>query len=163
MDFIERPKQVNRAQKNYLTNEKYQDFSEKQFNNIYDYLDNFLRNLESKEKVLFNNLSNTSTTITLSDSVANYDEIEVFYRGTRENKAIRGSQKITDANGNYININWLFRVGTANKGSTTLYKVNGNTIALETGSQYEFSNGSVVSTNTNNNIYITKVIGRKEN
>lgn len=39
MDLIQRPKKVERSQKNYLTNEKYQDYAEKQFKTIYDYLD----------------------------------------------------------------------------------------------------------------------------
>ena len=34
--MIERPKQVQRAFKNYLSNEQYQQYSEEQFNNIYD-------------------------------------------------------------------------------------------------------------------------------
>lgn len=39
MEKIQRPKKVNRVDKNYLTNEKYQDYAETQFKNIYDYLD----------------------------------------------------------------------------------------------------------------------------
>lgn len=39
MDLIKRPKKVERGQKNYLTNEKYQDYAENQFKTIYDYLD----------------------------------------------------------------------------------------------------------------------------
>lgn len=37
--MIKRPKQVERSQKSYLSNERYQDFAEQQFKNIYDYLD----------------------------------------------------------------------------------------------------------------------------
>lgn len=37
--MIKRPKQVERSQKSYLSNEKYQDYAEQQFKNIYDYLD----------------------------------------------------------------------------------------------------------------------------
>lgn len=42
MDLIKRPKQVQRAEKAYLSNEKYQDFSEQQFKNIYEYLDTII-------------------------------------------------------------------------------------------------------------------------
>ena len=38
--MIERPKKVQRADKNYQTSEQYQIFAEQQFNNIYNYLDN---------------------------------------------------------------------------------------------------------------------------
>jgi len=37
--MIKRPKQVERSQKSYLSNERYQDFAEQQFKTIYDYLD----------------------------------------------------------------------------------------------------------------------------
>lgn len=36
---VKRPKKVQRGQRNYLTNERYQDYSEQQFKNIYDALD----------------------------------------------------------------------------------------------------------------------------
>lgn len=37
--MIKRPKQVERSQKSYLSNERYQDYAEQQFKTIYDYLD----------------------------------------------------------------------------------------------------------------------------
>ena len=54
MDLIQRPKKVERSQKNYLTNEKYQDYSEKQFKNIYDYLDETGGNITD----ILNNMKN---------------------------------------------------------------------------------------------------------
>ena len=36
---IKRPTKVQKGQKNYLTNERYQDYAENQFKTIYDYLD----------------------------------------------------------------------------------------------------------------------------
>lgn len=39
MEKIKRPKTVEKSQKNYLSNEKFQEFSEQQFQNIYNKLD----------------------------------------------------------------------------------------------------------------------------
>ena len=37
--MIKRPKKVQKIEKGYLSNEKYQDYAENQFKTIYDYLD----------------------------------------------------------------------------------------------------------------------------
>lgn len=49
MEKIKRPKKVEKAQKNYLTNEKYQEFSENQFNIIYDKIDDIIEIINRKE------------------------------------------------------------------------------------------------------------------
>lgn len=51
--MIKRPKKVQKGERNYLSNEKYQDYSEQQFNNIYNYLDN-------QDTVISKSYSNTS-------------------------------------------------------------------------------------------------------
>lgn len=47
MDKVKRPKKVNRQEKVYLTNEKYQEYAEIQFKAIYDKLDEIVENLNS--------------------------------------------------------------------------------------------------------------------
>jgi hypothetical protein len=47
MDLIKRPKKVQRAEKGYLTNEKYQDFAESQFKIMYDKVDEISGVIES--------------------------------------------------------------------------------------------------------------------
>lgn len=47
MDLIKRPKKVAKQEKAYLTNEKYQDFAEKQFKEIYDKLDEIVKKINS--------------------------------------------------------------------------------------------------------------------
>lgn len=47
MDKVKRPKKVNRQEKVYLTNEKYQEYAETQFKAIYDKLDEIVENLNS--------------------------------------------------------------------------------------------------------------------
>lgn len=46
MDLIKRPKQVQRTEKAYLSNEKYQDYAESQFKNIYDKADEIVKTIE---------------------------------------------------------------------------------------------------------------------
>lgn len=47
MDLIKRPKKVQRAEKGYMTNEKYQDYSEDQFKIIYDKTDEIIEKIAS--------------------------------------------------------------------------------------------------------------------
>lgn len=46
MDLIKRPKKVQKSEKSYLSNEKYQDFSEEQFKTIYDKTDEIVKAIE---------------------------------------------------------------------------------------------------------------------
>lgn len=47
MEKITRPKKVSKREKHYLTNEKYQDFAEKQFKTIYDKIDEIIEKLNN--------------------------------------------------------------------------------------------------------------------
>lgn len=67
MDLIKRPKQVQRADKGYMTNEQYQDYAEKQFKNIYDYLDMILH--------LSGNMKHNSKTISSTSSSGEYKNV----------------------------------------------------------------------------------------
>lgn len=58
--MIKRPKQVERSQKSYLSNERYQDFAEEQFKRIYDYLDGYEEeNTEFQENIYKKNVYST--------------------------------------------------------------------------------------------------------
>lgn len=46
MDLIKRPKQVNRSDKGYMTNEQYQDYSQKQLLTIYNKIDEIIKNTD---------------------------------------------------------------------------------------------------------------------
>ena len=48
MEKIKRPKKVNRSQKNFLSNERYQEYSENQFKVIYDKIDEIIETLNNK-------------------------------------------------------------------------------------------------------------------
>ena len=165
MDLIQRPKQVQKSERGYLTERNYQDYSEQQFNTVYDYLDSMVYE-ETTSKVIYKKDNNSSTTITLDESVSNFDYIEIFYRVDRgDNYNIRGSQKVLNPSNKYFNASVVFRNDSNIAGSATLYKINTSTIEIISSCNYQFSNGTAPVVNTNNAIYINQVIGykRKEN
>lgn len=155
--MIERPKKVQRADKNYQTNEQYQNFAEQQFNNIYDYLDRYCGT------VLFDDYDNSSTTITLSDNLSNYDNIEVYWKAERSYTWINGYTKVQNPNGNYFDINTLYRSDTTHQlGNTSLFKAENNQITLISSSLYEINQNASPIFNSGIHVWITRVIGRKE-
>lgn len=154
---IKRPTKVQKGQKNYLTNERYQDYAENQFKTIYDFLDAYAG------EVLFDNYDNLDTTITLSDNLANYDNVEIYWKAERDIGWILGSEKIHNPNGHYLDVNTLYRKDTVYQlGNTSLFRLSGNQISLVSSSLYEINQNASPIFNTGIHIYITRVIGRKE-
>lgn len=47
MEYIKRPKKVQRTEKGYLEEKKYQDYAESQFKIIYDKIDEIIKKIES--------------------------------------------------------------------------------------------------------------------
>lgn len=99
LEKIKRPVKVERAQKNYLSNEKYQDYAENQFKTIYDYLDKLIGSkiIETKTE-LWNNPSDEFSSFlpqTLNiDGLENYDAIEIEFctqdfSGSEKHKVIQ--------------------------------------------------------------------------
>ena len=161
MGRIKRPTKVQKGQKNYLTNERYQDYAENQFKTIYDFLDSYAGD------VLFDDPDNTAETINLSTSLSTYDSLEIWYRVDRgvdnDTYVLRGSQKLQKPVDSYFNIHVLFRItNTRVVGAVSLYKVNEKSINLISGAGYEFTNGNYPINNTINSGFITRIIGRKE-
>ena len=153
--MVKRPKKVQKGQKNYMTNENYQEFAEEQFKNIYDYLD------ELYGEILFKKLNNTGTSITLSDDAGKYEYFKIFYTVNRgDGHVIHGSQDVLSPDNSYFNVNAAYRT-SAIVGCTTLYKIEGKSITLTAGANYEMRGGQYPSTNNNNSIFITQVIGYK--
>lgn len=153
---IKRPAKVQKGQKNYLTNERYQDYAENQFKTIYDFLD------ANIGEVLFDDDTNTKTQIDLPD-LSNYDSLEIWYRTIRLSYDIRGSQKIQNPVGKILNVNIMFRSDeTAQHGATSLWRINKNNIRLIAGSLYEMNNNAYPIMNSSNHTYITKITGIKK-
>lgn len=76
--MIKRPKKVERSQRNYMSNEKYQDYAESQFKTIYDYLDERAENVLEPTVVYKNELGNNGNA-TFDESIIGAKEIEIVY------------------------------------------------------------------------------------
>ena len=113
------------------------------------------------EFILFDGVSNTA--ITLSDSVDNYDYIEIFYQDN--NGEVGGYTKLYKPNGKTIDIDIVEAAESIQTTYVrrTFYKVSGNTITPDiTGAGYVlFQNSSLSHTIGTNYIYITRVVGLK--
>ena len=153
MRVLNRPKQVSKAQRGYLSNEQYQDYSEQFFKDIYDYLSG---------DVLFDKENNTKTTLTFDANLNDYKALEIHYKTSRDSRLIKGSQIIQNPVGSCLNVHVLFRSSsTKHLGNTSLYSISDNAITLIAGSAYEFEHNQAPVMNANNSTYITGVIGYK--
>ena len=143
MGRIKRPTKVQKGQKNYLTNERYQDYAENQFKTIYDFLDAYAG------EVLFDNYDNLDTTITLLDNLANYDNVEIYWKAERDIGWIHGSERIQNPNGHYLDVNTLYRSDATHQlGNTSLFRLSGNQISLVSSSLYEINQNTSPIFNT---------------
>lgn len=87
MDYIERPKEVVRAESSVQNNEFIQKNMQEQLNTIYDYLDKLKDSLNQDtgetETVLFDSSTGRTSSFTISDSFDNYKKLKVTVgRGT---------------------------------------------------------------------------------
>lgn len=109
-------------------------------------------------KVLFENASGSNTNITLNDSAANYNYIEIFYRS---NDNVYSSLKVDSPNNKLVNLTAFYAGGSDIYNNSCNYTINGVSITRGTGvNWYILTNRTVSSTNAYN-IFITKVIGYK--
>ena len=110
-----------------------------------------------KRVTLYENASGTNTTLTLNDSVANYEDIEIFYKS---NDNAYSSVKVNNANNKNI---FLVNM-TPNTTNNVLYvkativKAQNDSITVVDGLEGYGSGGITAG----NKIYIVKVVGYKE-
>ena len=108
-----------------------------------------------------------ATALTMSDSFANYDYIDIQYR-IFDNQDYVGCTRIYNPNGKMISLDWKFNTDweTANVyGKCARYTLNGSTMTVNADTGYEYSNntmGSVTRLTYQYQILITKVIGWKD-
>lgn len=119
------------------------------------------------EVQLYNNTSGSNGTITLSETAANFTYLEIFY--TDNNKLTAKSDKVYSPNGKIVNLD---EIGTWRSGADKgmdfrgrSVKISGTSISTYSVDGYNdtgylsFGNGAVITHNTSNYIYITRVIG----
>ena len=166
MEYIQRPKEVSKLDKRILTEKNFQENTSKELLNIYNKIDelvdaeNYVPEPEPTEKVLF---TGSSASPSLNDDVKNFQELDIYYRYSRESQYFYGRKTIQIVNGaskfsllDFITLSDEDVV----KGATTTYTVSAKKITVVYGKQIEFSNGGLVAMNKLNSYVITKVIGK---
>ena len=125
---------------------------------------NAIKKLNSKindlqGKILYENTSGTTGTVTLSDSSSNYKYLEIFYRS---NDDLYGSIKVSNPNGKNIVIVSAIPHNNSNNCylKSTSLNINSNKITVNSYSEVALkSNGELTVDTDKNCIYITKVLG----
>lgn len=155
--MIQRPKKVQRAEKGYLTNEKYQDYAEKQFKTIYDYLDG----LVGKQAFI----GETSGSINLPSDYASYDYMEVEYYCYRDNRKIGGTKIIPITDETEFSLSEIiYKSATYGMlGSLAQYKIENGVLTLKGYRNFEITDNTMPYVNSADNVFvITKIKLRKE-
>lgn len=108
--------------------------------------------------VLYESTSGTTGTVTLSESVANYDYIDIHFK-TNDGNFIK-TERLYKPNGKATSLMyWHLSDNTFGYVKVRSININGTSI---TNSHYsEFSISTSVSASASNNIYITRVVGYK--
>lgn len=111
--------------------------------------------------VLYNNTSGSNAEITLSDSSANYEYIEIFYRN---NNSVYSSLKVYQPNGKSV----LLPCNIGNSGNqiwvqTSTWSISATNVSpVSTRSvQLSLTSSGVSSVSNTNQLYITRIIGYK--
>lgn len=114
-----------------------------------------------KPVILFNDVSGTNSTITLSDSASNYEYIEIIFRNN--DNSYQSTGRLYNVNGHTI---YLISIGTNSSGKSWLkateVTLSGNKITFSNNySEIALANSSSVSISHTNTNYITRVLGYK--
>ena len=118
------------------------------------------RELQTKERTLYENNSGMTGTVTLSDSAANYYYLEIFYKN---NDGFYSSTKVPNPNGKdvvLVSTNPSNSSGRAYFKSTKL-SISGTKITPESYSEIRLDDDSVTVDTSTNMISIVKVLGWK--
>ena len=113
------------------------------------------------ENVLYNNESGSNGDITLSDSVANYNYLEIYFR-TNDSTDYKNSVKIYSPDNALVPLSYplVAANGTAIYWKTKTVRVSGNSIFSSDGSRYaEATIKATTSIIQKNYVYITRVVG----
>lgn len=110
-----------------------------------------------KPTVLFSNDAGTKENITLSDSAANYEYLEIFFRN---NDNIYSSVKVYQPNNKKVSL-----ISQYNNGSNTIWfkiaicLISGNTITCGNAVEIKLVASNAITASSGNSNYITRVIG----
>lgn len=111
---------------------------------------------------LYENLQGANGNITLSDSVSNYDYIEIFYRNNSNNYQSVKVYDIENDNAAYVSLCMVGGINTSTSNAWIVsknVKVSGTSITTYACMEWSVKTASFDATDK---IYITKVLGYKE-
>lgn len=158
MNLIERPKQVNKAEKQVLSERNSQQIMQEQFERIYDKLDELVKAYEGI--VLY---EGSARNVTLKESSQNFRILQIQYYYSRESNKHYGviDVPIVGSTTLFTLQDLLSMTSGTPKGSCVLGTISDKKITLNYGNQYEVIEGGYVNYNTVNSYTIIKVIGKK--
>ena len=123
-----------------------------------DNLQTDVDNLQNSSKVLYDNPSGTTGTVTLADSAANFTYIEIIYRTSNNSY---DSVKIHNPNGKSVNLFTGNYYDNVIYNQTKTVNISGTIISPTIGQIAVgiYTNGSTNTIITNDSIWIHRVIG----
>ena len=115
------------------------------------------------ETVLYNDATGSTTDITLSDSVANYDYVDIYYY--ESNKSDYSSTRVYAPNNKKVSLS----INAYHVSSSDLYQYfytkiinfSGTNLTVEKNFELRILNNNISTHTTNATIYITRVVGIK--
>lgn len=113
----------------------------------------------SSPTVLFNDDAGTKSNVTLSDSVVNYEYIEIFFR---TNDYTYNSVKVYKPNGKVVSLMSIYNNNDDRIWfKSTLYTISGTTMSVGNNVEARLINNSSAGVWNSSNVYVTRVIGYK--
>ena len=127
-----------------------------------DELDENTANIEGLQgTILFENENGVNTNITLSETVANFDYIEIFY-ARKGSLTIFSSVKVENPNGKYAQLSFNH---SASDNTMQIYGsrllINEAIITRDQDTMFQVQNNTIVLMSTEKTINIYKVVGYK--
>lgn len=112
---------------------------------------------------VYDKLNNSTANITFDENISDYPMIEVFWKCNREvlggTKTFYGSERIIEPIGKCFNVNLLARYSdTKQNGCTATYEISATGITLVASASYELNHAGTYAMNTQNSVYITRVL-----
>ena len=115
--------------------------------------------------ILFEGNGNTNPGVTLSDSISNYEDIEIFYRrdgGLESGSPCKSIKISSDQNYAQLDMNYTPNHPTIFfQFSGVIVKLQGNKITYVRGAMYGMTTGGIAQSDHEYNYTITKVLGYK--
>ena len=109
-----------------------------------------------REVELYNNSTGTNGTVTLSETSANFDYLEILYRS---NDPVYSSCRVYSPNSKAVDLTTSRYFNGSVYHKTAKKDISGTSITSGSEAEYSYANAGTITVNTNNYIYIVMVVG----